>query len=193
MYRRCVIDTSSLIYLTFLIPLRIFDHLRLFTQQLHIPYEVFQEYEKGAKRDPRRNFVIERTRINGGFFLYCTTYDSISLAFLKTTKGIDPGEAEAAAQQKSVGAEYIISDDRDFVKSIRSVDRHVKILSTLHVMAHLQFLAIPVSPFLKKLKEVRPFTQIEWQTSYRHVAKELGVTYSKKEFNERTMFKNIGL
>jgi hypothetical protein len=194
MHKSCVIDTSSLVYLTALAPYNIFHHLRFFTNQLHIPPTVKEEYERGLLKDPARQKIIEKLRINEGFFSYCTRYDTITLEILKTARNVDLGEAHVAAQQKFVQAQYIISDDQPFIDSIRSVDKYVKIINSLYLIAYFHYLGLPNTvEMLRKLRSVRTFSQVQWQSAFRNVVSDLGVYISKKEFNNRTQFKKIRL
>jgi len=62
----------------------------------------------------------KRLNLDTGFYRLCASYDSISLAIVASIKGIDKGEAEAYAQYLQVQANFIISDDREFVTQIKN-------------------------------------------------------------------------
>jgi hypothetical protein len=192
MYRTCVIDNSTLVYLTKLRDLGIFTHLRSVFNNIYVPARILQEYQKMLPFEPERQWVIDQvSQPNYGFLAYCTKYDSVSLAILETTSGIDAGEAEAAAQHKSVNSQYILSDDAKFITAIRLADRHTRILNTLHIIALLDFNEIIFEPstFLKTLHQYRPFNEKHLKVAYRDVMQILGIHVPRKTFYKKTSFR----
>lgn len=190
-----VIDNASLVNLTYLKHLHIFRSLQLLFSQIHIPAEVRKEYEVRLKKEPERAWLLERLRPNEGFYSFCTRFDTLSFDILKTKKGIDKGEAEAAAQQKEVNAHYVLSDDIHFQKAIRSIDSRIKIVTTLHIIAMLdirQFLQNR-DEIIKTLHSVHPFNSSSLRLAYNESARELGISISKKVLNDKCSLKKMGL
>ncbi len=196
MQRICVIDNSTLVNLTRLRHLQIFKHLRILFRAIYVPAKTLEEYQKMLPFEPERKWVVDQIQLAGhSFLVFCNRYDSIALAFLKTTKGIDPGEAEAAAQHKSLDSQFVLSDDINFINAIRSTDKYVRVLGTLHIIAMLDFNKIVINPpdYLKSLYMHSPFTSSQLRTAYQETAKQLGVNISKRELSEKTSLKSIGL
>ena len=69
---------------------------------------VKMEYETPLtlQKEPERIKILSEMKLNEGFLSICSQYETIALQFLKTTKGIDAGEAEATAQHISVNSSY---------------------------------------------------------------------------------------
>lgn len=196
MQRICVIDNSTLVNLTRLRHLQIFKYLRILFRAIYVPAKTLEEYQKMLPFEPERKWVVDQVQLAGhNFLIFCNRYDSIALAFLKTTKGIDPGEAEAAAQHKTLDSQFVLSDDLNFINAIRSTDKYIRVLGTLHLIALLDFNKIILNPsdYLKSLYEHSPFTSSKLRTAYQETAKELGINISKKELNEKTSLKSLGL
>jgi predicted nucleic acid-binding protein len=192
--RRVVIDTTALVYFTHLQKnFDIFGYLRLIFQQILIPSTVKTEYEIGLAKQPERNWLLQKLKPNQGFYTLCTRYDSIQLAFLATTKGIHSGEAETAAQYQKAGARYIISDDKDFSKAVQKIYPHCAVISSLHVIAMLEFNGtVKKCDKLKlELHAIRPFNSAQLRAAYAEVAKELGLNITKKEMSQKTSLSKI--
>lgn len=195
MRRSAVIDNATLVNLTKLKHLYIFDSLRLLFNQIHIPQEVAKEYEIQRAKEPERVWVLERLRPNEGFYSFCTQYDSGVLGILNGQKHIDKGEAEAVAQQKRVNAHYILSDDIKFKNAIRSIDSKVRVFSTLHIIAMLdirQFI-IDYEVIVKTLHSVHQFESSHLRLAYMESARELGIKLTKKALNSKCSFKKLRL
>ena len=187
--RIVIIDNTALVYLTHLQEhCNIFYFLRSIFTRVLIPGEIKNEYEKGVIKHPQRNSLLQKIRINSGFYALCTRYDSIALAVLKSTKGIDPGEAEAAAQHNKVGAYCIISDDNDFTKAILQIYPGIKIITSLHIIAMLELQKIVISSTEIKLKlcEIRPYKSKHLREAYQDTAKTLGLNIHKKAISKMT-------
>lgn len=195
MLKIAVIDNASLVNLTKLKHYNVFQSLTFLFSQIHIPAEVKREYEIRLDKEPERAWLLERLRPNQGFYSFCTRYDTLSFELLKTVKGIDKGEAEAAAQQKEVGAHYVLSDDIKFQSAIRSLNSTVKIFTTLHVLAMLDIRELLLSPekVIKTFHTVHPFKSNYLRAVYTESAKELGIVMSKKILNNKCSFKKLGL
>lgn len=116
MRRIAVIDNSTLVNLTGLHHLKIFSLLRNIFSSIHIPTKVLEEYGKMSTHDPIRATIVSQLQPNYGFLSLCTKYDTISYSILSTQPGIDAGEAEAAAQLKSIFAHYVSQMTNDSSK-----------------------------------------------------------------------------
>ena len=195
MLRTAVIDNDTLVYLTKLKHLKIFDSLRSLFQQIHIPQEIKKEYEIQQCREPDRAYVLERLRPNEGFYSFCTRYDKIVLTIIQGEKDIHKGEAEVFAQQKAVNAHYILSDDLRFHRAIKAIDSNVKILTTLHIIAMLDIrqLLVNSEEIVKALHPHYKFESYDLRTAYIESAKELGFDLPKKVLNNKCSFKKLGL
>ena len=110
-------------------------------------------------------------------------------------KDIDRGEAEVYAQQKKVNAHYIISDDIKFHKAIKAVDRNVKILTILHIIAMLDIreLLVNTNEIIKTLHLHYKFKSRQLRSAYIESANELGLDLPKSKLNYRCSFKQLGL
>jgi predicted nucleic acid-binding protein len=195
MLRTAVIDNDTLVNLTQLKHLRVFDSLRSLFQQIHIPQEVKREYEIQLAKEPDRVWMLDKLRPNEGFYSFCTRYDKIVLSVIQSKKNIDKGEAEVVAQQKEVNAHYILSDDLKFHKAIKAIDSNVKILTTLHLIAMLDIrkLLINSKEMLRELHSHYKFESFDLRTAYKESAKELGLALPKKILNNKCSFKKLGL
>lgn len=189
-----IIDTSCLIYYTHIqVNYPIWNKLRSLFPHLLIPLEIKNEFARGALAHLDRNYVLEKLKIDHGFYRLCTKFDILSKAILETTKGIDKGEAEAIAQQKSINSSYFLADDKTFHAAIRKVDSTVSIISSLHVaaMIDLQRLDETSDKFIKELYKVWKFTSTEFRDAYTQVSKWYGLDISRKEISRKTSLKRI--
>ena len=197
MRRSCVIDTSTLVNLTVLYELRIFSLLRNLFDKIHIPLTVQSEYDHYIKPDAKRKAIMAGIRLNEGFLALCSQYDSITYALLKTKRGIDPGEADVAAQHKSVNSHYILSDDIRFINSIAKIDSHTKIIGTTHLIAWLDLgkfiLERDRDNLLRTLHSHSPVDSHGLRRAYQSVASEFSLTMTKKELNRKSSVKRLGL
>ncbi|MBL0745014.1 hypothetical protein [Chryseolinea lacunae] len=195
MQRTAIIDTTTLVSFTYLKDLGIFHYLRSYFHRVHIPTKVKTEYEAMLGREPSREWVLERLRLNEGFYSLCTKYDLITLQIYKTVAGIDDGEAEAAAQQKVVGATYILSDDVIFSNALKQIDRHIKVITTLHVIALLDMnqLLSNRDEILRTFHRRRKFKSIHLRQAYTEIVAGLGLQMHKKVLNAKTSMKALGL
>lgn len=195
MLRTAVIDNDTLVYLTKLKHLKIFDSLRLLFQQIHIPQEIKREYEIQQGSEPDRVWILDRLRPNEGFYSFCTRYDKLVLTIIQGEKNIHKGEAEVFAQQKQVNAHYILSDDLKFHKAIKAIDSKVKILTTLHIVAMLDIRQLLVNreEIVRALYTHYKFESYQLRTAYKESARELGFALPKKILNSKCSFKKLGL
>jgi hypothetical protein len=74
MRRVCVIDNSTLVTLTKLHHLSIFNRLRSLFDTIHVPLRVKEEYEYPAAvaHEPVRREVLSKMRLNSGFLAICS-------------------------------------------------------------------------------------------------------------------------
>ena len=197
MRRACVIDNSTLVTLTKLYHLSIFTHLNNLFHRIHVPLKVKEEYENEflLRSEPNRRKVINQMKLNSGFLSICSKYDTISLEILKTTRGIDHGEAEAAAQHKFVNSSYVLSDDQGFIKGVKIADPYIKVLGTLHLIAWLDSLEMIVDPkaFLHQIYEHGPFKAHQLRSAYTEVASQLGIVIHRKELSRKSSLRVLGL
>jgi predicted nucleic acid-binding protein len=187
----CVIDNSTLVNLTRLQDLGVFELLRIIFASIHIPAKILQEYEAMLIHEPDRSKVIKQINLEGaGFLVFCNKYDSVALAFLSTTKGIDAGEAEAAAQHQSLYSNFVLSDDQKFIEAIRISDKYVKVLTSLHLIAWLDLARMidDRESYFKRLHQFHGFTNVQLRAAYEDIITHLGIPFSKKELSKRTSF-----
>jgi hypothetical protein len=114
---------------------------------------------------------------------------------LKTAKGIDEGEAEAAAQYQALGSNFVLSDDRKFIEAIRKSGKHFRILTSLHLLAWLDvanLLLVPDPYFHRLYKRIR-YTNPHLRAAYFDVKKFLGLSISKKDFNNKASLARFGI
>ncbi len=187
MFRVAVVDTSTLINLTFIKHLQIFNHLQNLFLRIHIPTKVKSEYELTLRHEPDRAWLLERLKPNEGFYSFCTRYDSTVLSIIQSVKHIDAGEAEAVAQLKKVNANYILSDDERFSKALKKIDPYVKVISTWHVLAMLDLLQIVLNSdeIIRALYKRCPFPKSRLRKAYVESYREFGLRPSKKHINQK--------
>ncbi len=197
MYRICVIDNSTLVTLTHLNDLSIFNSLRNLFSRIHIPLKIKEEYENeiAVLHDPTRLEISKSMRLNGGFLSICNQYDTISLAVLKTVKGIDIGEAEAVAQHKKINSFFVISDDLKFIKGLKKADPYIKVIGTLHLIAWLDFLKFlnDREAHLRIIHQQSPFKSKHLRNAYLDISKQLCITISKNDLSKKTSLKLLGI
>jgi hypothetical protein len=189
-----VIDNASLVYLSNLHHRKpFFDYLRNIFYTLYLPTEVVSEYKQGAIKEPYREIILEKIRPETGFLRFCTTYDSIVLALVLDQRGIDKGEAESYAQFRKVNANFIISDDSNFVKAINELDPFIKIYSTLHIICWLHIAGyLPDWQIrIQDLHQIRPFKSTELRTAYLVIAEKLGLAMTKREISKKCSLSKI--
>lgn len=155
--------------------------------------EVKTEYERVLAREPDRYWILERLRPDEGFYSLCSSYDSFSVDFYKTIKDIDSGEAEAAAQQKKIGANYVLSDDLKFQRAIKKIDPSIRVITTLHVIALLDLnkFLLDVKPLLRIHISNNPFSSSDLRTAYVDSAREISVVLTKKEISQKCGVKEL--
>jgi predicted nucleic acid-binding protein len=189
-----IIDNTALVYITQLHKKEpIFDKLRNILRTLYIPLAVKDEYQMGIRNEVEREWILSRLSLEQGFYRLCSTYDSVSLAFIKDIKGIDNGEAEAYAQYLKVQANFIISDDKAFISSITKQYPTVKIFSTIHLLVWLE-LAGFISDWnilINLLFGVRKFNSKQLREAYIDVSKILGINVDSKLLSKKCSLKAI--
>lgn len=187
MLKIAIVDNSTLINLTFVKHLGIFDYLQNLFSRIHIPTKVKSEYEFVLQHEPDRAWLLERLRPNSGFYSFCTQYDSIVLSMIQSVKHIDAGEAEAVAQLKKVNANYILSDDIKFSNALKAIDPYVKVISTWHVLAMLDLLSIvpDTDEIIQALNNKVSFSKSRLRVAYIDTFRELGIRLSKKHINQK--------
>ena len=125
-HKSAILDTSVLIVLYHLDLLK---YLNLFYKTIRIPREVEKEFltkHKDSKECSRRyKFLSEFYIQNKSWFLSCNEYNTADIELYSTQKGIDPGEAEAFAQNQALGNVHeILLDEREARKLAKSNKIH---------------------------------------------------------------------
>lgn len=66
---------------------------------------------------------------------------------------------------------FALSDDQKFITSIRCHDKHVRVMTTLHLIAWLDLANFILDPkkYVKRLAENHPFTNVQLVDAYRHM------------------------
>lgn len=189
-----IVDASTLIYYTRLKKdYNILPKLRLVFSRLLIPTEIKSEFERGATKDPNRDEIIQQIRIHGSFLTLCTSFDLVAKVLLETTKGIDKGEAEAVAQNKQVKARFILSDDKKFTKAIRSLDKYVTVISTLHIIAmlDLHMFEMEVHYLVRHFHKIQKFKSRDLRQAYVEVCNWYGISIPKKQLSRKCSLSKI--
>lgn len=192
--KKVIIDTSTLIYFTQLHQeFDMFRYLQIIFGQVLIPEEIKNEFARGIGKQPERSYLLEKIKPDRGFYTLCTQYDRINMALLKSTKGIDAGEAEATAQYQTVSAHYILSDDRRFTESVSMRFPYINIISSLHIVAMIDLSRqVPdCTSLTQALHRQRPFKSAQLREAYQSVAQMLGVAITNKEISKKTSLKKI--
>jgi len=189
-----IVDATCLIYYSQLKKdYDFFPKLRLLFKSLLIPTEIKNEFARGATLEPERNHVLDNIRTKGSFYTLCTSYDMLTKVLLETTKGIDRGEAEAVAQHKQVKTRFVLADDKEFIKAIAIADKHVQVISSLHVIAMLDLLKYEANAphVIRHFHSVYKFKSKELHAAYKQVASWFGITLSKKELSNKCSLSKI--
>ena len=193
MRRSCVIDNSTLVNLTLLHEFGVFDLLRNIVDKINIPMAIREEYARHEAVEPVRAGILGIVRLNQGFLRLCSQHDVVALSFLRKADGIDAGEAEAAAQHKYVKSHFILSDDADFIEAMLKIDRYVKVIGTLHIIAWLDLLNFLTdrSSMLRRLHQHGPFRSSKLRKAYVDIGREVGIRMGKKELGKKCGLKQI--
>lgn len=184
-----IFDNDALVNITKLYRLNIFSLLRNIYNQILIPIEVKNEYEKQVGREPQRRFVINRLRPNEGFWALCTRYDTLSSVLLFSHRGIDKGEAEIISQAEKIIVPVVISDDKPFKEACDSLNKNIRIYNSLYVLAYLDLLDyLPdTNQFFNTLyNSPYGFTHQSFCEAYHNAAKQLGVPVSPQKVSKNT-------
>ncbi len=192
---RVIIDTQALVYLTAISKhYPIWDVLPMLFDRLLVPTEVANEFNAGSQIEPERVAVTDA--IDQGFLLEkCTRYDSLIVELYKSKQGIDPGEAEALAQQLEIDSNFIWSDDKKFKAQIEGQLLGVRVFNTVHIVAFLELNEfLPDYPSLvKAVHKVRKIKAKGFPHVYKTAAEYLGIKLSTSEIRQKTDFEALGL
>ncbi len=189
-----IVDNASLVYMSHLHYRKpFFDYLRNIFYTLYFPTEVVSEYKLGAVKEPHREIMLEKIKPEAGFWRFCTAYDSIVMATVLHQKGIDKGEAESYAQFRKVNANFIISDDKNFIKAINELDPFIKVYSTLHIICwlHIAGYLPDWQGRIKDLYRLRPFKSTELRTAYLAIIEKFGLSITRKELSKKCSLSKI--
>jgi hypothetical protein len=191
-----IIDNDSLCHLAFIdTQFPVIDRLRSIFSAIHIPDEILAEFETHHHKNPERQKIILQAYTPGRFFRKCSSFDTISKAFLQTEKGIDSGEAAAAAQYQKIQSRYIISEDTAFRKKISQIYPGIRLLKLKHVLAILDLHGYidDWKGCIKVLHNRRPITSKELREAYSNAAEIYGITIRKNTLSEKSSFKKLGI
>ena len=192
-----VIDNDALVNLTRVDKdHRIFNSLSLVFSKIHVPTEIFKEYEIGENHYPERNWLIRTLGYSTHpLWQKCTDYDSLVLDLYRTTPGIDKGEAAALAQFRKIGARFIVSDDRTFARSILELDKTIKVISSLHVLCWLDLHNYLSSwdGCLKSYHSQAKINSKRLRECYELAASSFGIPVDKKRLSQKTSLKGLGI
>jgi predicted nucleic acid-binding protein len=189
-----VIDSATLINLTHLQQSKAFFHyLHNIFHTIYIPGKVKNEYAAGLQKEPHREWLLKRLQPDQGFYRLCTSYDSIVLITVEKFEGIDPGEAETYAQYRKINAQFLVSDDKRFIKALISFDKYIKVYTTLHLICWLE-----ISGYLKEWERliktmhgISAFSYKDLRITYTDILQRFGIDKSKKEISLKCSLKNI--
>ena len=183
-----IIDNDALVNITQLADLDIFKLLRNIFQQILIPIEVKNEYEKQRMREPQRSFILNRLRPNEGFWALCTRYDLLSNVLLFTHKNIHKGEAEIISQAEKLNIRLVISDDVSFKNACIELNKNVQIYNSLFLLANLDMHGFVYDniEFFTKLFKTRPFKHEDLISAYKIVGKQLGIRPNPEKISKNT-------
>ncbi len=130
---------------------------------------------------------------------FCTTYDTIDIAFLKTYKNIDKGEAAAVAQAQKRSVRLIFTDDLRFIDVLKEVKPNVICMETIRLIAMLDVAGI-LADYRQTIEEFLAYKPLpknggkkKFREEYEAALKYFGQPSNKKKLNEKTSFKALGL
>lgn len=190
-----VVDNTALVNFTYLKDLGMFGYLKSIFDRMHIPTEVKAEYEKRLAREPIRGWMLDRMLPDRGFYSLCTKFDTAVHGFLKRVKGIHKGEAEVVAQQKALGVRCVLSDDKAFLRAIKTIDPYVKVITTLHVIAMLDMnrLLRNREELLIRLHAKQPFKARDLRAAYKDTISEMSIYVSKRDLDRKSSLRALRL
>ncbi len=116
MKRIAVLDTSLIsTWLKIQRQFDLFELLPNIAEYALVPQKVVEEIARhspeGERPEGRQRFLDSITDAHG-FYRLCTTIDAVILNEISTLPKVDPGEAEALAQDSVVQADWILMDDK---------------------------------------------------------------------------------
>jgi hypothetical protein len=193
---KVIFDNDSLAHLAFINASHpVIGKLRNIFSAIHIPDEILIEFENNHNKNPERQDIIVAASKQNSFFRKCSSFDLLIKSFLLTHRGIDMGEAAAAAQHYRIHSRYIVSEDIKFHKQLNSIYPDIKVIKLKHVFAMLDILGYLENwnECIVLLHKRRHFTSQELRDVYIEVAEIYGKTVNKKELSLKTGFKNLGI
>ncbi len=177
-----IIDNNALVYAHELNKhIEFWEIIKSVVDKVLVPLEVKNEFANSHDTTRQSTLAL----IEQGIFLdICTQYDTLSLEIFKTEKNVDAGEAEAAAQQQSVNADFIWSDDKKFTLAIKKYLANQTVLNTLHIIARLQLsqLIIDYPTTIKQLHFIRPINKNKLRLAFNEEASRLGFKINENDF-----------
>jgi predicted nucleic acid-binding protein len=189
MQRTAVIDTDALSKLR---DLGLLNQLRNIFEVVFVPEKVKDEYEHHVthKMDTKGAAFIFNLTMNS-FFQLCTSYDKFVVVNLQLIKHIDPGEAEALAQQKKISADMVLSDDGRFRRAALKYDKTLRILNVLDILVALDLqgqLPDVKSELLRLLESGLRFSSPDVQKSYQKIADYFHLSLDKKSLQSKVNY-----
>ena len=195
-YVKVIFDNDSLAHLAYIDAAHsVIGKLRNIFSAIHIPDEILIEFENDHNKNPERQKIIVAASKQNSFFKTCTSFDLLIKSLLLTHRGIDKGEAAAAAQHYKINSSYIVSEDIKFRRQINNIYPDIKVIKLKHVFAMLDILGYLENwnECIVLLHKRRQFTTQELRDAYTDAAKIYGKTINKKVLSMKTGFKNLGI
>jgi len=155
---------------------------------------VKNEYAIGLAKEPKRSWLLNRLNIEQGFYRLCTSYDTFINIVVGKAKGMDKGESECYSQFKKIGAQLLISDDKNFAKAVNDLDKSIKVYNSLHLICWLDILGyLPMgwNSMVKGVYKLRPFQSKDLREAYLEIASKTGIFLDKKKISEKCGLKKI--
>lgn len=193
--KRIIIDNSVLRLIPSFKSFNFYNQVKLLFSEVLIPQEIKLEFAKSMDHYPERQKILDTIRIAKSFYVLCTTYDPVVLDTIKTIKGIDKGEAEAAAQYKKTTVFGILSDDYVFWKAAQQAQLNLRFIDSLYVFALLD-----IQGFLPDRQECfkeyyakRKFDAKKLRVAYEQAYSHLSIQHTKKQLSEKCNLQKLGL
>ena len=189
--------------------LRSFDLLRisryLINGNVLVPAAVFEELERFNPdyflENKIRILKVKETIARGGFFQYCTDFDSIIHDTL--IRRIHRGEADAVAQSEKTKVNYFITDDTKCCPFINANYPNVKTFSTFFLLcaADLMGLLVDYNKAFAEYHSVINYNNFNSKTrkqhkarlrfEYNEVLKMYNLHFDKKRISKKTSVDTI--
>lgn len=149
--------------------LDIFRLLPNLFENILIPVQVKDEFEKNAEYNPSRNLLLASLAIDTGFMRLCPNFDEADFNLIQTTKGMHRGESGAVAQSNKTNIFIFITNDKSCTEVIKNQYPHIHCMNDLFIFALLDLHGYLQNQedFFEKYKQISGIKKEKLQLAYK--------------------------